>query len=129
MYENMTLFRMAGSSARHAGIRQAIVAQNVANADTPNYAARDIPSFAELATLPGGRPAVRATRGGHLFGQMTPASLAGAETRGGDVAPNGNSVSLEAEMLRSVEVQRAHNRALAIYRSAMNVLRASVSRS
>jgi flagellar basal-body rod protein FlgB len=44
------------------------------------------------------------------------------------MSPNGNSVSLETEMVKAVEVKRQHDQALAIYKSSMNVLRASIGR-
>lgn len=48
MLENINLFRMAASMAAHAGSRQAVIAQNIANADTPGYKARDVTAFADL---------------------------------------------------------------------------------
>lgn len=47
MFTNLNVFRMAQAMAVHAGQRQAIIAQNVANADTPGYQARDLSPFAE----------------------------------------------------------------------------------
>ena len=43
-------------------------------------------------------------------------------------SPNGNSVSVEEEMLAAVEVQREHSQALAIYRHAMGIIRTSLGR-
>ena len=45
-----------------------------------------------------------------------------------EASPNGNTVSLEAEMLKSIEAKREHDRALAIYKSALSVLRISLGR-
>jgi flagellar basal-body rod protein FlgB len=45
-----------------------------------------------------------------------------------EASPNGNSVSLEQEMLNSVEIQREHNRALAIYKHSLDVLRVTIGR-
>jgi len=130
MLEEIDLFRLSHTMARHAGARQAVVAQNMAHADTPGYAARDIAPFsAHLEAGPGFAP--RATRPGHLNGSPAGA-LPGFEPRIDRAAvrdPNGNSVSLESEMLRGVEVSRQHNRALAIYRSGLNVLRAAIGRN
>jgi flagellar basal-body rod protein FlgB len=42
--------------------------------------------------------------------------------------PNGNSVALETEMLRAVDVKRQHDRALAIYKSSLTVLRTAIGR-
>lgn len=127
MLEEIDLFRLSHAMARHAGARQAIVAQNMAHADTPGYAARDIASF---TTHFEGRLgfAPRATRPGHLD---TPASAPGFAPHVDRTAvrdPNGNSVALETEMLRGVEVRRQHDRALAIYRAGLNVLRAAIGR-
>ena len=43
--------------------------------------------------------------------------------------PNGNSVAIEDEILRSVDAKRQHDRALAIYRSSLNILRTSIGRA
>jgi flagellar basal-body rod protein FlgB len=42
--------------------------------------------------------------------------------------PNGNSVSVEQEILRSVDAKRQHDRAIAIYRSSLKILRSSLGR-
>jgi flagellar basal-body rod protein FlgB len=62
----------------------------------------------------------------HLAGQ-------GAELRAKAVAdapadPNGNTVSLQDEILRSVEAARAHSRALAVYRASLDLMRASIGK-
>ena len=43
-------------------------------------------------------------------------------------SPNGNSVSLEAEMVKTAEVRHEHEMSLGIYRSAMDILRTSIGR-
>ncbi|MFB9148530.1 FlgB family protein [Roseovarius ramblicola] len=127
MLEEIDLFRLSHAMARHAGARQAVVAQNMANADTPGYAARDIAPFS--AYLEGGAGfAARATRPGHFGAPATAPGFAPRIDRGAVRDPNGNSVALETEMLRGVEVRRQHDRALAIYRSGLNVLRAAIGR-
>lgn len=126
MFENLEIFRLSHALARHAGARQAVVAQNMANADTPGYAARDIAPFAAYLEAP---PGMRATRPGHLFGQGGGPEFEARQAPGAARDPNGNSVSLETEMLRAVDVQRQHSRALAIYRSGLSVLRTAISRS
>lgn len=125
MFENLEIFRLSHAMARHAGARQAVVARNMANADTPGYRARDIAPFSEV--LEAG-PGMRATRPGHRFGGEGPGVFEPRIERGAARDPNGNSVSLETEMLRGVEVQRQHSRALAIYRSGLSVLRAALGR-
>jgi len=125
MFEKLELTRMAQSLAAHSGARMAVIAENVANADTPGYKAKDMPAFSEVYSDPGGD--MRATRAGHLT-QAAPASLPTPDLARGRESPNGNSVSLEAEMVKSVEARQSHDMALAIYRATSDVIRASLGR-
>ena len=126
MFETLNLFRMAAAMARHAGQRQAIVAQNVAHADTPGYVARDIPDFRASYLAADGPAVLRASRARHLHGQRPADALRAMAEVSDQAAPNGNQVSLETEMLKSVDAKRQHDRALAIYRSALMLLRGSL---
>lgn len=126
MFQSLDIFRVSDAMARHAGARQASIATNIANADTPGYRATRMASFrdsyraAETGTL-------RATRPGHMGGDLADAA-ARASTASNEPSPNGNSVSLELEMVAGVAAQREHSRALAIYRHALTVLRSTVAR-
>ncbi len=126
MFEKLEIFRMAHAMATHAGTRQAIVAQNIANADSPGYKPRDVVPFAELVKngADGGGP--RATRASHLHGALEVGPLRISEVARDSANPNDNGVSLEEEMLNAVEVKRQHDRALAIYRSGLTILRSSL---
>ena len=42
--------------------------------------------------------------------------------------PNGNSVSLEMQTLTAVDVKQQHDKALAIYKSGLSILRSSLGR-
>ncbi len=128
MFEKLEIFRIAHAMATHAGARQAVVARNMANADTPGYAARDITPFAKAYHSESSGFALRATRSSHLGGSPRGGHYESFETTTEGNDPNGNSVSLEREMLHAVEVKRQHDRALAIYRSSMTILRAAAGR-
>ena len=82
MFDRLEIFTLAGARAQHAAARQAIVAQNIANADTPGYRARDITDFMETwRQLQSGDAAGR--------GQALPLRIIDADT---PAAPNGNTV-------------------------------------
>ena len=128
MFQRLTVFETAYAMAVHAGQKQAVVAQNVANADTPGYVARDLPSFKDVySPAQSGGTLLRATREGHLHGQVADARTM-IEKDPSFASPDGNSVSIEAEMLRGTDAKRQHDRSLAIYRSALTVLRTSLGR-
>lgn len=126
MFEKLELTRMAQALAAQSGARMAVIAQNVANADTPGYKAKDMPAFAEIYAAEGLE--MRATRPGHLT-VASQVAMPIPEVAQGHEAPNGNSVSLEAEMVKSVEARQNHDMALAIYRATSDVIRASLGRS
>ena len=112
MFDRLEIFTLASARAQHAAARQAVVARNIANADTPGYRAQDIADFAEAwRALQQGQPLEP-----RVLDAGTPAS------------PNGNTVSLELEMLRGIEAQRTHSRALRVYGSALSILRTSIGR-
>ena len=126
MFENLEIFQMAGAMTRHAGTRQSLVAENIAQADTPGYKARDLASFADTYRTEDGTT-MRATRSGHLTdSQQNYTAQAIAST--GSESPNGNNVSLETEMMRAVSVRQEHDQALAIYRTSLGILRSSLGR-
>ena len=125
MLENIEVIRLAGDMAVHASRRQSLAARNIANADTPGYRAADLSKFSEIYSEP---QALRATRRMHLGAETSrqPVEMLDQAAR---VDPNGNSVSLEREMLRTVEIRQQHDTALSIYRSTLGVLRTSLGRS
>lgn len=123
MFAKLDIFQTAGAMARHATLRQNVIAENIANADTPGYQARDVASFASSL---GDDGVMRRTRPAHLGAPDAPDkrfAMAGTMP-----SPNGNSVSIETEMVNAVEVRRQHDRAIAIYTSSLTLLRASIGR-
>ena len=128
MFEKLEILRMAGAMAANAGNRQAAVSQNIANADTPGYKAVDVASFAQTYRSPAGFVA-SATRPGHFgFGETSPPVATITAQQRGAQNPNGNTVSLEGEMMKAGLVRQQHDMALAIYKSTSNILRASLGR-
>lgn len=128
MYDKLEIMRMAQSMAVHASARQGAVAQNIANADTPGYRARDVAPFEE--TYESKRTFdMKGTRDSHIGGVTSTNGFAATYIDSDDAAsPNGNTVSLELEMVKSVETQAQHDKALAIYKSSLDVIRASLGK-
>ena len=124
MFESLSITRMAEALASHAGARLGLIARNVAQADTPGYKAMDLPDFAATYQEAG---AMRATRPGH-FTTATQLMEPLAQPSGGEASPDGNTVSLEHEMVKSVDVRQQHDMALAVYRSTADNIRACLGR-
>jgi flagellar basal-body rod protein FlgB len=126
VFDNLEVMRMAHGLAKHASGRQDVVARNIANADTPGYRTHDLAPFAELYES-GAPEGLRATRAGHLDAGVDVTRAALTEIAG-EASPNGNTVSLEAEMMRSAEVRHQHDMATSIYKTSLDILRTSLGR-
>ncbi len=127
MYENLKIFSMASAMARHGAARQAVIAENIANADTPGYRARDVAQFSDSYDRELG-VGLQATRPGHYFANEAEHSANVHEVyRPGAESPNGNTVSIENEIFSAAEAFSEHNKALAVYRTALSVLRTAAS--
>ncbi|MEL7490446.1 MAG: flagellar basal body protein [Pseudomonadota bacterium] len=111
MFSEIEILKAASSLARYAAQRQALVAENIANADTPGYRARDLEPFGVAFERAAGVPATFVER---------PSAYPGPAN------PNGNNVSLEDELRRGAENARDHATALAIYGKTLAILRASL---
>jgi flagellar basal-body rod protein FlgB len=124
MFEKLEITAMAQAMAAHAGARLGVIARNVANADTPGYVTQDVADFADVWRDSG---TMRATRPGHIGAASSSAGHDSFDSAG-HASPNGNSVSLEAEMVKMVETRQQSDMAMAIYRGTADVIRASLGR-
>lgn len=130
MNMDLSILSLARELGSHATARQAVIAQNVANADTPGYKAQDISSFAEAFDAGGpGALSMRTTRPGHIADSGGGAQFSIIEdTAFAAESPNGNTVSVEDQMMRAVEAQQSHELALGVYRKSMDILRMTMGR-
>lgn len=128
MYNKLEILGMAHGLAVHATARQTAIARNIAHADTPGYRARDIASFSESYRSGTDTNAMRSTRMLHLNHSSNGNSGISEHIVAGPSSPNGNSVSLEAEMMKSSAVRHQHDMALSIYSTSLNILRTSIGR-
>lgn len=124
MMKNISLLDQASGAAAHAAKRQRVVAENIANADTPGYRARDIPDFAQTQS----RAPMKATRASHFQGNGHAASVRAHIVASEMESPNGNNVSLEEEMIRATKAEGQHNLALTIYAKSLDLMRLGLGR-
>jgi len=127
MFGKLEVTRMAQALAAHAGARQGVIAQNIAQADTPGYRAWDLTPFEDKYRAGNLPDALFATRPGHIRSEAV-AKEAVVRQMPGAASPNGNTVSLETEMVKAVDVKQQHDMALSIYRSVSEIIRASLGR-
>ena len=112
------VFALASRQASWLLARQAAVAQNVANANTPGYKATDMAPFE--ANLQQSALQLAVTSPGHMSLGGDPAAQAAADKTAaddGETAYSGNNVSLEQEMMKAGEVARAYSLNTAVVKS------------
>ena len=122
---------MNGIAARlkFLAARTGVIAGNIANADTPDYTARDISetSFARLArnaeTRAGGGP-LRVTDTRHIQPQNSAASeFRPHDAPDGEAGLNGNKVSIETQMMKLADTRMSYQLASNVYRKGVDMMR------
>lgn len=106
--------------------RQTVLAETVANADTPGYRPRDLKPF-RFRDLLAGQP-IATTDPRHLTGAT---GTAGTDVRRSgrtyEAAPAGNAVVLEEQMTKIGETAIAHDLTTQLYRKYLGLLRTATA--
>jgi flagellar basal-body rod protein FlgB len=112
--------------------RQRVIAQNVANSDTPGFSARDLRApddFAHAMMRQTQGVGMMRTSAAHIAVQpqraVNYASMASPDS---ETTLDGNSVVVEEQMLRMAESRMAHDAAIGFYQKSMNMLRTAARR-
>jgi flagellar basal-body rod protein FlgB len=117
--------------------RQRVLAENVANADTPNYRARDLtpPKFEASAAATAGTAApltsvsLARTEDGHIAGIGQGESPFRSERSAGyEVRPTGNAVNLEQEMMKVAANQMDYQTVAALYSRSLGLLKTALGK-
>lgn len=125
MFDRIETMRMAQALTSHAAARQKLVAKNIANADTPGYRAMDSADFASVWRSAGSTE-LRTTDTRHLSGsQLHTPRLVDA---GGEASPNGNTVSIEDELVRQASTRRSFDLGVIVFQSGLSLMRAGLGR-
>jgi flagellar basal-body rod protein FlgB len=126
--EPLYLFKLASADANWLTIRQAAVSQNVANANTPGYKAKEVAPFSEVYEAAGLQ--MTTTQPDDVSPDLFDlASTAGKDAQPWETTLSGNSVSLEQEMLSANEINRNYSMNTAIVKSFNQMLAMSVKAS
>ncbi len=119
------LFQLAERRLAWAGERQAVLAQNVANANTPGYRPRDVAPFA--AVLGAVSPGLAATDPGHM--QPTPGTAGMRNSRPRERAPDGNAVSLEDQLMKVADTSSTQELVANLYRKYQGLFHTVLGRA
>jgi flagellar basal-body rod protein FlgB len=134
---NIPLFSMLKTKMQWHQERQRVLSENVANADTPGFQARDLaaPKFDRMMQPTGSATNVALVRTdpSHQTGAGSAAGTSGSSfvterNSKGEVRPTGNAVSLEDEMIKVAANQMDYQAATALYSRSLGLIRTALGR-
>lgn len=119
------LFGTASSRMKWLSARQQVISENIANADTPGYKAKEIEPFS--ARVDAARSGLRTTHERHI-----------SSSAGGDFAIreatdhwgesiNGNTVSLEQQSIKAAETAEDYQAATSLYKKHLKLMQMAAS--
>jgi flagellar basal-body rod protein FlgB len=125
----LSLFQALSDKMRWHQERQGVLAENIANADTPGYVERDLKAFsfgdemtsvASLTMSATSPTHMSATSGGGLFGR---------DSAPFEITPSGNGVTLEDEMMKVSGNDMDYQAVTTLYTRSMRLLKIAIGRS
>ena len=132
MLDDIPLFSMLKGRLSYLNQRQQVIAQNVANADTPGYMPLDLKPF----TIAGrsGPPAPLAlapvqTSAAHMAGTLPTAPAGGLKPHNApdsETTLDGNKVVLEEEMMKMQDARLNYETALALYQKSVGLIQMAI---
>ena len=127
------LFAMLRGRLGYLSQRQQVIAENVANADTPNFRTRDLKpldfgSQVQAAGAAIGQMRVASTNPMHITGSAGTGAFATDRNSKYDVKPAGNAVNLEDEMMKVASNQMDYQAAISLYSRSMGLFRTALGK-
>jgi len=127
---NLTLFSAVKKKLSWLGQRQEVLAQNIANADTPEYRASDLKpyEFKELIRRESMQVNMVRTSNNQIAGQRRQIRDFHEDTliKPYETAPDGNSVVLEEQMAKVNETTVSHRFTTELYKKHLAMLRTAL---
>jgi flagellar basal-body rod protein FlgB len=123
---DIPIFAMLRTRMQWHQQRQQVLAQNIANSDTPNFRPQDLDEPKFELSAPGTSPLQLArTDTGHLQGFGDAASFRGNNNQY-QVRPAGNAVNLEDEMLKIAQNNMDYQAATQLYSRGLNLIKSAI---
>ncbi len=127
---NPTLMNMLIQKMSYLNQKQAMLAENVANQDTPNYKALDMKPFNFGDALRQASVGMAVTDPRHIV----PASMAGVNaqtfaSKTGENLPSGNTVDIEDQMMEVSKTAGDYQATTSMYRKVMGLLKIAIKGS
>jgi flagellar basal-body rod protein FlgB len=109
--------------------RQRVLAENIANADSPNFRPRDLTPIRpnQIATAQSPRVAMARTDKAHIGGSIATDTFPN-RTGGYEIRPAGNAVNLEDQMMKVANTQQDYQAATSLYSRSLGLMKTAIGR-
>jgi flagellar basal-body rod protein FlgB len=126
---DIPLFSMLRTRMQWHQERQKVLAENVANADTPNFRTRDLkPLDFGREVQQAGQVRLASTNPAHITGSAGQGAFGSDRNSKYDVRPAGNAVNLEDEMMKVAANQMDYQAAISLYSRSMGLFRTALGK-
>ncbi len=136
--DDVPLLALLRQEMNYSSDRQRVIANNVANANTPGFVAQDLDRaefersvsevMSQRRSANGMR--LRTTRDGHIQGppavETSTRSWSTQDTPDSETTINGNSVVLEEQMVKANETRMRYESALSLYQKSLGLIRTAI---
>lgn len=128
-FSKLPLFSAMSRRMAWLGQRQQVLAQNIANADTPGYIAQDLkePKFSDLLQGSGSRVTMAATAPGHIGGQPA-RTMTVEKSSDSERTASGNTVVLEDQMMKVSQTTMDFQLTTNLYRKHLAMIKTVLGR-
>lgn len=123
----ISLFELAKRRLAWAGKRQELLAQNIANTNTPGYRPRDLRPFAATLARAAGTAPVR-TQLNYLSGTAADAPQT-VTVRASTHALNGNEVALDDQLEKVADTETTQTLVTTIYKAYLGLFNLALGRA
>ena len=122
----MGLFDLAEKRLAWIDRRQGLLAQNIANANTPGFKAKDLSPFAQA--LDKAAPNLTVTSPMHMAGAATAVAATLLQDRPNERAPDGNAVSVEDQLTKIADTDGAQALVTNLYKKYLGLFHTALGK-
>ncbi|NGP17944.1 flagellar basal body rod protein FlgB [Devosia aurantiaca] len=129
---DMPVFSALSDKMRWHQTRQGLLAENVANAETPGYRGRDLAQydFADrLQAMSSASVSTTATQPMHFSISSGDGSFGAQAMANFELTPEGNGITLEDEMMKVTTNMMDYQAATSLYQKSVRILRVAMGKN
>jgi len=126
--DSLSFFKIASQRMEWLSTRQQVISENIANADTPGYKAREVSEFSRMVDSSAQSSGVVTTNTQHIGGTEQAGNVRVQQDESAwEQSMDGNTVVLEQQTIKASEVSENYRMAAQLYRKGHELLTLAVT--